>query len=73
MGDKTDQTLSALDGHIAQMATPFIYKSPLYPEWKQSVGATVLPAVVAGSITVEQGLQTMYDDANRLWKKYHGT
>ncbi len=72
MGDKTDQTLSALDGHIGKMATPFIYKSPLYVEWKQSAGATVIPAIVTGSISVEQGLKTLYDDANKLWTKYHG-
>ncbi|MBI2649553.1 MAG: ABC transporter substrate-binding protein [Thaumarchaeota archaeon] len=73
MGDKTEQTLKALDEHIARMSTPFVYKSPLYPEWKQDVGSTILPAVVTGSISVEQGLQTMYDNANKLWQKYHGT
>lgn len=73
MGDKTEQTLKALDEHIARMSTPFIYKSPLYPEWKQDVGSTILPAVVTGSISVEKGLQTMYDNANKLWQKYHAT
>jgi ABC-type glycerol-3-phosphate transport system substrate-binding protein len=71
LGPKTKETSERSEKWLATMATPWIWRSPLYGEWMVKA-PDYMAKCLAREISPKDAVSNMRKLADELWKKYHG-